>query len=190
MDCTHGHCCEERKATPISPQTTEFLLLCHYTEYTDWSYICLVWNSSCRDQRALQRVVRSAERTMGTPLPPLQDLYTRCCSSRARRIIKDPHHPGNRLFVTLRSGWEKSSTGQSEPWIHTTTPPPHLVFFISIYNILHIHTLSFLCVYILVKINFVFYWYFKHRNTVCHTDISLHILYEYVIKTFESWIFL
>ena len=65
-----------------------------------------VWygNSSSRDQRALQRVVRSAERIMGTSLPPLQDLYTRRCLGRARRIFKDPHHPGNKLFVTLRSG--------------------------------------------------------------------------------------
>ena len=47
-----------------------------------------VWygKSSCGDRRALQRVVRSAERTMGTTLPPLHDLDT----NRARRIIKDP----------------------------------------------------------------------------------------------------
>ena len=65
-----------------------------------------VWygNSSCGDRRALQRVVRTAEQTMGTTLPPLHDLYTTRCTNRARRIIKDPHHPCNRLFVTLRSG--------------------------------------------------------------------------------------
>ena len=61
-------------------------------------------NSSAQDRRALQRVVRSAERTTGTTLPSLQDLYTRRCRTRARRIMKDPHHPNNGLFQLLRSG--------------------------------------------------------------------------------------
>jgi len=65
-----------------------------------------VWygNSSCRDQRALQRVVRTAEQIMGITLPSLHDLYIARCTARARRIIKDLHHPCNKLFVTLRSG--------------------------------------------------------------------------------------
>ena len=65
-----------------------------------------VWygNSSCENQRALQRVTRTAERSMGTTLPPLHDLHITRCANRARRIIKDPHHPCNKLFVTLRSG--------------------------------------------------------------------------------------
>ena len=37
--------------------------------------------------------MRTAEQTMGTTLPPLHDLYTMRCTNRARRIIKDPHHP-------------------------------------------------------------------------------------------------
>ena len=60
-----------------------------------------VWdrNSSCGDQRALQRVVTvgSAEQTIGSPLCRT---YTPDTTSRARRIIKFPHNPGNRLFVT------------------------------------------------------------------------------------------
>ena len=44
-----------------------------------------VWysNSSCGDRRALQRVVRTAERTTGTTLTPLHDLYTTRCINRA-----------------------------------------------------------------------------------------------------------
>jgi len=54
-------------------------------------------NSSSKDRRALQRVVRSAEHTIGTTLPTLQDLYSRRCRTRACRIMKDPYHPNNKL---------------------------------------------------------------------------------------------
>ncbi|KAJ8361361.1 hypothetical protein SKAU_G00178860 [Synaphobranchus kaupii] len=60
--------------------------------------------SSAQDRKALQRVVRSAERTIGITLPTLQDLYIRRCRTRACRIMKDPHHPNNGLFQLLRSG--------------------------------------------------------------------------------------
>jgi len=56
-------------------------------------------NSSSQDRRALQRVVCSGEWTIDTTLPTLQDLYSRRCRSRACRIMKDPHHPNNKLFT-------------------------------------------------------------------------------------------
>jgi len=40
-------------------------------------------NSSSQDRRALNRVVRLAERTIGTTLLTLQDLYSRRCRTRA-----------------------------------------------------------------------------------------------------------
>ena len=55
-----------------------------------------------QDRKALQRVVRSAEHTKGWALPCLKDIYTRRCKKKARRIIKDPNHPGNSLFPLLR----------------------------------------------------------------------------------------
>jgi len=61
-------------------------------------------NSSSQDRRALQRVVRSAEHTIGTTLPTLQDLYSRRCWTRACTFMKDPHHPNNKLFQLLWSG--------------------------------------------------------------------------------------
>lgn len=61
-------------------------------------------NITKRDQLALRRVVRSAERTIKTTLPNLQDIYTKRCRSRARRIIQDHTHPNNRLFSLLPSG--------------------------------------------------------------------------------------
>jgi len=60
-------------------------------------------NSSSKDRRALQRVVRWAEHTIGTTLSTLQDLYSRC-GTRACRIMKDPHHPNNKPFQLLRTG--------------------------------------------------------------------------------------
>ncbi len=65
-----------------------------------------VWygNSSNQDCKALQRVVRLAERISGSALPSLQDIYLKRCKSRAAKIIKDSNHPGNHLFILLPSG--------------------------------------------------------------------------------------
>ncbi len=61
-------------------------------------------NSSSQDCKALQRVVRLAERISGSALPSLQDIYLKRCRSRAVKIIKDSNHPGNCLFTLLPSG--------------------------------------------------------------------------------------
>ncbi|KAK1789961.1 hypothetical protein P4O66_002282 [Electrophorus voltai] len=65
-----------------------------------------VWfeNSTKQDTQALQRVVRSAECITHTELPDLQTIYYKRCQTKARRIVKDPTHPNNRLFSLLRSG--------------------------------------------------------------------------------------
>ncbi len=65
-----------------------------------------VWygNYSNQDCKALQRVVRLAERISGSTLPSLQDIYLKCCKTRAAKIIKDSTHPGNHLFCLLPSG--------------------------------------------------------------------------------------
>ncbi len=65
-----------------------------------------VWygNSSSKDCKALQRVVRLAERISGSALPSLQDIYLKRCRSRAVKITKDSNTPGNGLFTLLPSG--------------------------------------------------------------------------------------
>ncbi|KAK1803856.1 hypothetical protein P4O66_003803 [Electrophorus voltai] len=65
-----------------------------------------VWfgNSTKQDRQALQRVVRLAERITHTELPDLQTIYYKRCQTKARRIVKDPTHPNNRLFSLLRPG--------------------------------------------------------------------------------------
>ncbi len=76
---------------------------------TAWGHrkcINSVWhgNGSNQDCKALQRVVRLAERIPGSALPSLQDIYFKRCKSRAAKIIKDSNHPDNRLFILLPSG--------------------------------------------------------------------------------------
>ncbi|KAK1788559.1 hypothetical protein P4O66_002421 [Electrophorus voltai] len=62
-----------------------------------------VWfgNSTKQDRQTLQRVVRSAEHITHTELPDLQSIYYKRCQTKARRIVKDPTHPNNRLFSLL-----------------------------------------------------------------------------------------
>ncbi len=61
-------------------------------------------NSTAGNRRALQRVVRTARHIVGGKLPSLQDIYTRRCIRKARRIIKDSSHPSHRLLSLLPSG--------------------------------------------------------------------------------------
>ncbi len=65
-----------------------------------------VWynNATNQDCKALQRVVRLAERISGSTLPSLQGIYLKRCKSRAAKITKDSNHPGNHLFRLLPSG--------------------------------------------------------------------------------------
>ncbi|KAK1784308.1 hypothetical protein P4O66_003688, partial [Electrophorus voltai] len=65
-----------------------------------------VWfgNSTKQDRQTLQRVVRSAERITHTELADLQTIYYKRCQTKARRIVKDPTRPSNRLFTLLSTG--------------------------------------------------------------------------------------
>ncbi|KAI4882866.1 hypothetical protein NFI96_000892 [Prochilodus magdalenae] len=65
-----------------------------------------VWYGNCcaADRKALQRVVKMAQRITGTQLPTIQDIYRKRCLGRARNIIKDVSHPNHGLFTLLPSG--------------------------------------------------------------------------------------
>ncbi len=65
-----------------------------------------VWFSSATksDLRRLRRVVRTAERIIGTTLPTLQELYLSRVSKRADKITLDPSHQAHSLFELLPSG--------------------------------------------------------------------------------------
>ncbi len=64
------------------------------------------WFSSATksDLRILRRVVRTAERIIGTTLPTFQDLYSSRVSKGAGKIPLDPSHPAHSLFELLPSG--------------------------------------------------------------------------------------
>ena len=57
-----------------------------------------------KDKARVERVIRSAERVTGHALPSLKSLYEVRVERRARKIMKDPSHPGHGLFEVLRSG--------------------------------------------------------------------------------------
>uniref|UniRef100_A0A8K9UYS7 Reverse transcriptase domain-containing protein n=1 Tax=Oncorhynchus mykiss TaxID=8022 RepID=A0A8K9UYS7_ONCMY len=63
------------------------------------------WYGNCTalNRKALQRVVRSAQRITGGKLPALQDTYTTRCHRKAIKIIKDINHPSHCLFTPLSS---------------------------------------------------------------------------------------
>src|SRR4029434_2371484 len=50
------------------------------------------------------QVIRSSERIIGLPLPPLDDIFRTRCLRRACGILKDETHPANHLFTLLPSG--------------------------------------------------------------------------------------
>ena len=64
------------------------------------------WYGSCSaaDRKALQRVVKTAERIIGGHLPSVQGIYNNRCLRKARKIVKDHSHPGYGLFTLLPSG--------------------------------------------------------------------------------------
>uniref|UniRef100_A0A8K9UWL6 Reverse transcriptase domain-containing protein n=1 Tax=Oncorhynchus mykiss TaxID=8022 RepID=A0A8K9UWL6_ONCMY len=63
------------------------------------------WYGNCTalNRKALQRVVRSAQRITGGKLPALQDTYTTRCHRKAIKIIKDINHPSHCMFTPLSS---------------------------------------------------------------------------------------
>ncbi|TWW82332.1 Janus kinase and microtubule-interacting protein 3 [Takifugu flavidus] len=65
-----------------------------------------VWYGSCTiaEHKALQRVVKTAQRITRTTLPAIGDVQRKRCLHRARSILKDSSHPAHRLFSLLPSG--------------------------------------------------------------------------------------
>ena len=59
--------------------------------------------AAAKDLTKLQRVIRSAERVIGRPLPSLTSLHDSRTLKRARKIMADPSHPGHGLLTLLPS---------------------------------------------------------------------------------------
>lgn len=69
-------------------------------------HCAVVWYASCRaeDKKCLSRVVKTAQRIIGTELPNLDTAYASQLKKRAKAISIDPTHPGYSVFVPLPSG--------------------------------------------------------------------------------------
>ncbi len=114
LDCTHPNTGQESQAKTVPSATAEKFRVSPAILKTFYSGAiesvltqCIpVWynNATNQDCKALQRVVRLAERISGSALPSLQDIYLKRCKSRAAKIIKDSNHPSNHHFCLLPSG--------------------------------------------------------------------------------------
>ncbi len=70
------------------------------------TYCISVWFAGCSvaDKKALERIIKTAEKVIGCPLPSLSDIAHSRILSRAKIIIEDNSHPGHHLFELLPSG--------------------------------------------------------------------------------------
>ncbi len=102
MVCSYRCSAKEGTSVPLLPETAEEVWNeLHCGEQPDRLHHRLV----CKHHRwQPQRVVRTARHIVGGELPSLQDIYTRRCIRKARRIIKDSRHPSHRLHSLLPSG--------------------------------------------------------------------------------------
>ncbi|KAK0133341.1 putative RNA-directed DNA polymerase from transposon BS [Merluccius polli] len=69
-------------------------------------YCVTVWYAGCpvADRKLVQRVINTAQRIIGCPLPSLEEIGKTRLLSKATKIIKDCSHPGHSLFELLPSG--------------------------------------------------------------------------------------
>ncbi|KAK0134550.1 hypothetical protein N1851_029819 [Merluccius polli] len=70
------------------------------------TFCITAWYAGCSaaDRKALQRVIGSAQKIIGCPLPSLEELAESRCLNSNRSIFKDSAHPAHHLFNLLPSG--------------------------------------------------------------------------------------
>ncbi len=88
----------------MSPNILRSFYTCTVESILTGCIIAWFGNNTAGNHKALQRVVRTARHIVGGELPSLQDIYTRRCTRKARRIIKDSSQPSYRLLSLLPSG--------------------------------------------------------------------------------------
>ena len=89
------------KKCVLAPKTFTNFYIC--TIESIYLYHSLVGNCTARNHRALQRVVRSAQRITGGTRSALQDTDSTRSHRKAKKIIKDNNHPSLCLFTPLSS---------------------------------------------------------------------------------------
>ncbi len=97
-------CTEAVRKFGMSPRILRSFYTCTVESILTGCISAWFGNSTAGNRRALQRVVRTACHIVGGELPSHQDIYTRRCTRKARRIIKDSSHPSHSLLSLLPSG--------------------------------------------------------------------------------------
>ena len=87
----------------LSPKALTNLYRCTIKSILSRCITAWYGNCSAHNRKALQRVVRSAQRITGGKLPAFQDTYTTRCYRKAIKIIKYNNHPSHCLFNPLSS---------------------------------------------------------------------------------------
>ncbi len=134
-----------------------------------------VWFSSATksDLRRLRRVVRTAERIIGTTLPTLQELYLSRVSKRAGKITLDPSHPAHFLFEQLPSGRRYralSTRTTQEQFLPSGNPShEHLTLNVEHNNIiqLFIHHTYIYNIYLFLFLFVYIFFHFKFAHQTC-----------------------
>uniref|UniRef100_A0A8C5DJK7 Reverse transcriptase domain-containing protein n=1 Tax=Gouania willdenowi TaxID=441366 RepID=A0A8C5DJK7_GOUWI len=86
---------------------TKLLLAFYHSSVESVLTYCLgVWyaGSTVKDRKAVQRVINTAQKIIGCPLPTLENIATSCCLRRTKAITEDPLHLAHPLFDLLPSG--------------------------------------------------------------------------------------
>ncbi|TWW65007.1 hypothetical protein D4764_22G0006540 [Takifugu flavidus] len=78
-------------------------------------YRCTIESILTSYRKALQKVVKTAQRIAGASLPAIEDIYRRRCHRRAKKVTKDSCHPAHGLFTLMPSGGRYRSL-----WTKTT----------------------------------------------------------------------
>ena len=72
------------------------------------------------ERRALQRVIKTAERITGTTLPSMDFIYSQRCRKRAVRIIRDSLHPAHPLLNNKHCKYRLRHSRADSVITHTT----------------------------------------------------------------------
>ncbi len=92
-------------------------ILCHCI--TVWYTICTIQN-----RRDLARIVKNAQRIVGTKLPDLDSIYASRLYKKASNIIKDSTHPGHRLrYRAIRTRTNRRRNSFIPRAVVCITPP-------------------------------------------------------------------
>jgi hypothetical protein len=79
----------------LSPKTLTNFYRCTIESILSGCITAWYGNCTSLNHKALQRVVRSAQRITGGKLPAIHDTYSTQCHRTAKKIIKDNNHPSH-----------------------------------------------------------------------------------------------